>query len=89
MIIFPNKFLCYFLQSALGCYQIEEGFTGTTNQIHISPDTVSNFIIPDISLEEQEKIVNEIKEMIDKQYINEIEIINKYEYIDKLLLSHI
>ncbi len=72
------RFLCYFLRSIFGVYQFEREYTGTTNQIHIDPASVSCFLIPDISLEEQERIVNIIEEKVKKneetkQKVNRIE----------------
>lgn len=60
-------FFTYFFRSILGYFQIERDFTGATNQIHLYWEQIANFKIPDISLEEQQKIVDEIKEELDKQ----------------------
>lgn len=60
-------FLCYFFNSIFGIYQFEREYTGTTNQIHISPQILETFIVPNISLIEQQRIVDEIQVEIDKQ----------------------
>ena len=60
-------FFTYFLRSILGYFQIERDFTGATNQIHLYWDQISNFQIPDISLKNQQKIVDEIKTELDAQ----------------------
>ena len=54
-------FFTYFFRSILGCFQVERDYTGATNQIHLYWDQISNFKIPDIPLERQEEIVDEIK----------------------------
>lgn len=60
-------FFVYFFRSILGYFQIERDFTGATNQIELYADEISNFQIPDISLKDQQKIVDEIKAELDKQ----------------------
>ncbi|MDP3052996.1 MAG: hypothetical protein Q8N22_03575 [bacterium] len=60
-------FFVYFFRSILGYFQIERDFTGATNQIELYANEISNFQIPDISLEHQQKIVDEIKAELDKQ----------------------
>ncbi len=64
---YKTLFFTYFFRSILGYFQIERDFTGATNQIHLYWEQISNFLIPDISLKNQEKIVDEIKEELDKQ----------------------
>lgn len=59
--IYNPKFLCYFLRSIFGVYQFEREYTGTTNQIHIDPISVSQFLIPDIQLSDQERVVSLIE----------------------------
>ena len=60
-------FFAYFFRSILGYFQIERDFTGATNQIHLYWEQISNFQIPDISLKDQQKIVDEIKAELDRQ----------------------
>ena len=68
------QFLVFFLKSILGYYQIERDYTGTTNQIHLYWDQIKKFMIPDISLKEQERIVKEINLIYEEQnkVLNEI-----------------
>jgi len=60
-------FFVYYFRSILGYFQIERDYSGTTNQIHLYWNQISNFQIPDIPLEKQQKIVDEIKAKLDKQ----------------------
>jgi len=60
-------FFTYFFRSILGYFQIERDFTGATNQIELYAGEISNFQIPNISLKDQQKIVDEIKTELDKQ----------------------
>lgn len=60
-------FFTYFFRSVLGYFQIERDYTGSTNQIHLYWEQISNFQIPNIPLDQQQKIVDEIKAELDKQ----------------------
>lgn len=60
-------FLTYFLRSILGIFQVERDYTWATNQIELWAPEIENFKIPNISLPEQQKIVDEIKLELDKQ----------------------
>lgn len=64
---FNPEFVQFFLRSAYGIYQFEREYTGTTNQIHISPEIVEKFIIPNIDLLTQNQIVDKIKNEYNKQ----------------------
>lgn len=64
---YNRLFFTYFFRSILGYFQIERDFTGATNQIELYADEISNFQILDISLKDQQKIVDEIKAELDKQ----------------------
>lgn len=64
---YSRKFFTYFFRGILGYFQIERDFTGATNQIELYADEISNFQIPNISLKDQQKIVDEIKAELDKQ----------------------
>lgn len=64
---FLKEFILHYLRSVFGVYQFEREYTGTTNQIHISPEIVERFLIPNISLDEQRLIVDEIENMSRKQ----------------------
>lgn len=82
---YNSTFLCYFLNSIFGTYQFEREYTGTTNQIHISPQIVERFIVPDISLDEQQRIVDKIQVEIDKQNDINNEIQSLRKQIDKIV----
>lgn len=60
-------FFTYYFRSILGYFQIERDYTGATNQIHLYWNEIAEFLIPDISIKEQERIVQNIKEKIDEQ----------------------
>jgi type I restriction enzyme S subunit len=78
-------FFTYFFRSILGFFQIERDYTGATNQIHLYWSQISEFDIPDISIQEQERIVNEIKTELDKQKDIEKEIEKERNKIDKII----
>ena len=80
---YNTKFLLYFLKSPLGIYQIEKSYTGTTNQIHLNPKDVEHFLIPNIDINEQNKIVEKIEKSFDKQDLIEREINSKNYLIEK------
>lgn len=60
-------FLVYFFRSVLGYFQIERDFTGATNQIELYANEIGNFLIPNLPLANQQKIVDEIKLELDSQ----------------------
>ncbi len=60
-------FLVYFFRSVLGYFQIERDFTGATNQIELYANEIGNFLIPNLPLTHQQKIVDEIKLELDLQ----------------------
>lgn len=64
---YSNQFFTYFFRCVLGFFQIERDYTGATNQIELYSDDITNFKIPNISLSEQQRIVDEIKTELDKQ----------------------
>jgi type I restriction enzyme S subunit len=78
-------FFTYFFRSILGYFQIERDFTGTTNQIHLYWEQISNFQIPNISLSEQQKIVDEIKAELDKQEEIKKQIEQERNKIDEII----
>lgn len=55
------KFFVYFFRSILGYSQMERDYTGTTNQIHLYWEQISEFKIPNISLDAQERIIKNIE----------------------------
>ncbi|MCZ9960416.1 restriction endonuclease subunit S [Brachyspira hyodysenteriae] len=64
---YSNKFFMYFFRSILGYFQIERDFTGTTNQIELYANSITNFKIPNIPLEKQQEIIDEIDNKIKEQ----------------------
>lgn len=82
---YSRQFFIYFFRSILGFFQIERDFTGATNQIELSADAISNFKIPDIPLDRQEKIVDEIKAELDKQEAMKSRIESARNEIDKII----
>jgi len=82
---YNRLFFTYFFRSILGYFQIERDFTGATNQIELYVNEITNFQIPNISLKEQQKIVNEIKAELDKQKEMKQKIEAERNKIDKII----
>lgn len=82
---FNKQFVVYYFRSLLGMFQIERDFTGATNQIELYANEIENFVLPDISLSRQEKIVKKIKTQLDKQKIQQQQIIEKQNEIKQLI----
>ena len=61
------KFAYYFMRSMYFQYLIEIYKKGLGNNTNIFPVVIKEFPLPDISLTEQDRIVNEIQSEIDKQ----------------------
>lgn len=83
--IYSPEFLVYFIRSVLGYVQLEKEFVGCTNQIELYSDNIENLVIPDITYEEQNKIVREIKEKIKEQYLLEEQVKELEKKIDILV----
>lgn len=64
---YNQLFLVNFFRSVLGYFQIERDFTGATNQIELYANEIGNFLIPNLSPQSQQKIVDEIKLELDLQ----------------------
>ncbi len=82
---YSRQFFVYFFRSILGYFQIERDFTGSTNQIELYADEISNFQIPNIPLSYQQKIVDEIKTELDKQEEIKKQIEAERNKIDKII----
>ena len=82
---YSRQFFTYFFRSILGYFQIERDFTGATNQIELYADEISNFQIPNISLETQQKIVDEVKAELDKQEVIKSKIESERNKIDEII----
>lgn len=78
-------FFTYFFRSILWYFQVERDYTWATNQIHLYWDQIWNWKILDISLPDQQKIVNEIKEELDKQEQIKKNIEKERSKIDELI----
>lgn len=83
------QFAYYYFRTSYFQYLIEIYKKGLGNNTNIFPSVVQEFPIPDISLEEQQLIVDTIYKEINKQnkIIEQIE--NKRKEIEKLLLNSI
>ena len=86
---YSPMFFTYFFRSVLGYFQIERDFTGATNQIELYADEILNFQIPNISLKNQQRIVDEIKTELDKQEQIKSKIKSKRNEIDKIIYEAI
>ena len=53
--------------------------------VKVSSDTIKKFVIPQISMSEQEEVVNEIQEETDKQIVVKRKIAKLRSDIDKLI----
>lgn len=78
-------FFTYFFRSILWYFQVERDYTWATNQIHLYWEQIWNFKIPDISLLDQQKIVDEIKLELDKQESIKKDIEKERNKIDVLI----
>lgn len=78
------KFAYYYMRSTYFQYLIEIYKKGLQNQ-NIFPIVIKEFPIPDISLEEQQRIVDEIQEEIDKQTAIKQQISSLRGEIDKII----
>lgn len=86
---YNSLFFTYFFRCVLGYFQIERDYTGTTNQIHLYYEQISNFRIPNIPLSHQQKIVDEIKAELDKQEEIKKQIENERNKIDEIIKKSI
>ena len=82
---YNGLFLTYFLRSLLGTFQIERDYTGATNQIELYRDEIESFEIPDISIDEQERLSQRIKNALDKQRDLEKEIKEQQSKINEII----
>jgi len=78
-------FFTYFFRCVLGYFQVERDYTGATNQIHLYWEQIANFKIPNISLLEQQRIVDEIKTELDKQDSIKKQIESERSKIDEII----
>ena len=79
------EFAYYYMRSMYFQYLIEIYKKGLGNNTNIFPIVIKEFPIPDISLEEQQRIVDEIQEEIDKQTALKQKISVLRDDIDKII----
>lgn len=79
------RFLTYYLRSNYGLAQFELYYTGATNQIHIYDYNVKDFIIPNISIEDQKLVINQINDEYSKNKNNNNRINEIFKNIHSLL----
>ena len=82
-----NKmYLAYIFNSIIGRLYFKYASRGKQQtMVKVSSDTIKNFIVPQITLSEQETIVEEIKEKADKQIVVQKQIAKLRADIDKLI----
>ena len=82
---YNRQFLVYFFRSIIGAFQIERDYTGATNQIELYADQIEAFLIPDISLKHQQKVVDQVKKALDEQSKIKYQIEEKQNEISKVI----
>ena len=87
--IYNPFFVYYFTRTEYFQYLVEINKKGLGNNTNIFPNILNYFPIPDISLEEQQKIVDEVNEKINQQKEIEIQILKEQSEIEKILLEMI
>ena len=82
-----NKmFLAYIFNSVIGRLYFKYASKGKQQtMVKVSSDTIRKFVIPQISMSEQEEVVNEIQEETDKQIVVKRKIAKLRSDIDKLI----
>ena len=82
-----NKmYLAYIFNSIIGRLYFKYSSRGKQQtMVKVSSDTIKKFVIPKLSLSEQEIIVNEIKEEADKQIILKKQIAELRKEIDEII----
>lgn len=80
-----SLFLSYFCQSILGIRQLDYLESQIKGTPEIYRDQIDSFIIPDISSQKQESIVEKIKSELDKQKEIEREVDEKQKEISRII----
>lgn len=79
-------FLAYIFNSVIGRLYFKYASKGKQQtMVKVSSDTIKKFVIPQISMSEQEEVVNEIQEETDKQIVVKRKIAKLRSDIDKLI----
>ncbi len=86
---YNKKFFIYWFRCVLGYFQIERDYVGCTNQIELSEEQIKNFLIPDISLAEQETLVAEIERELQVQKGLRRSIKQHRKQIDEIIMDAI
>ncbi len=79
------KFAYYYFRTTYFQYLIEIYKKGLGNNTNIFPIVIKEFPVPDISIKEQERILDEIQIEVDKQNQIRAEILNLRSQIDKII----
>ncbi|MCL2049041.1 MAG: restriction endonuclease subunit S [Defluviitaleaceae bacterium] len=82
---YNGLFAYYYFRTAFFQYLIEVYKKGLGNNTNIFPSVVREFPLPDISLSEQQRIVNEIKAEIEKQDLIKAKIAELRGQIDAII----
>jgi hypothetical protein len=66
---YDPTFLCLFLNSVFGKRQFDRWFSGSSGQIHLYPDDLRRFLVPEateegVTLERQQKIVTAVRPLL-------------------------
>lgn len=78
-------FAYYYFRSEYFQYLVEVNKKGLGNNTNIFPSQIQEFPLIDISLKEQQRIVDEIKIELDKQKEYELKIANERDKIDEII----
>ena len=84
---YNRKFFVCFFRYVLGYFQVERDYTGSTNQIDLYKDEISQFLIPDISLKKQEIIVKKIDDLLSEQNKIKKQIEKEIKKIDDIIMN--
>lgn len=83
------QFLFYYLNSILFQPLVERQKKGLGNNTNIFPSQIKEFPVPDIDMQRQNAIAERITDEMDKQKAVDIEIEQKREEIDGLVMRSI
>ncbi|MBB6497790.1 hypothetical protein [Methanococcus maripaludis] len=78
-------FFIFYMRSILGGFQFERDYTGATNQIELYANEIHEFLVPNIEIEKQCRIVNEIKQKLNENKLIEKHIEEKCAKIEEII----
>ena len=87
LINYNQQFAYYYFRSLFFQHLVEHNKKGLGNNTNIFPSQISEFPMPDYSLEDQERIVKKIKDRINEQQKYTIQVEEKRAEIEKLILD--